>query len=108
MEGKDPIGEVIEKLSFACMMNRKSFVGIIGDADGYGTALIGSPNDLITAIASIIRAAKLGKADKGAALINDMILDAITVNYTPNEILDVMDKRINNLILKKEKDVDED
>jgi len=95
----ETINQKIRELFIECMKCNKSLVAIPCDGESYGIGVGGSTHDLFTTFASLIKSVKEGeKKDPSKVLLYDIIMDAISINFTPNEIVEEIDKRVNKLI----------
>lgn len=93
------INEKVRELFIECMKGNKSLICIPCDKESYGIGIGGNTHDIFTSMASLIKSAKEGdKSDPSKVLLYDIILDAISINFSPNEIVAEIDERINKLI----------
>ena len=89
----------INELFAECIKSGKSIIAVPCDATSYGIGIGGNTNDLFTTMASLIKSVKAGdKSDPSKALLYDIIMDAISISFTPNEIVAEIDERVNKLI----------
>lgn len=95
----EAINQKIRELFIECMKSNKSLVAIPCNDQSYGIGVGGNTHDLFTTFASLIKSVKDGeKNDPSKVLLYDIIMDAISINFTPNEIVEEIDKRVNKLI----------
>ena len=93
------INQKIRELFIECMKSNKSLVAIPCDGNSYGIGIGGNTHDIFTSIASLFKSVKDGdKSDPSKILLYDIILDAISINFTPSEISAEIDERVNKLI----------
>lgn len=93
------INQKIKELFIECMKSNQSLVAIPCNEKSYGIGIGGNTHDLFTTFASLIKSVKEGeKGDPSKVLLYDIIMDAISINFTPNEIMEEIDKRVDKLI----------
>lgn len=93
------MNDAIRNLFTAALKSDKSVVALIGNETNYGIALGGNTNDMMTSFASIL---KDGKAkvnpNPSKSILYEMLLDAISIAFTPDELIKEMDGRVNKYI----------
>jgi hypothetical protein len=95
----DQIKTKINELFAECIKAGRSIIAIPCDANSYGIGIGGNTHDLFTTLASVIKSGKTGERDDPSkALLYDLIMDAVSINFSPNEIVEEIDRRINKLI----------
>ena len=95
----DEIKAKINELFVECIKNSKSLIVVPCDATSYGIGIGGNTQDLFTTITSLIKSVKAGdKSDPSKALLYDIIMDAISISFTPDEIVQEIDERVDKLI----------
>ena len=95
----ETINQKIRELFIECMKSGQSLVAIPCNSESYGIGIGGNTHDLFTTFASIIKSVKGGEtSDPSKVLLYDIIMDAISINFSPNEIVEEIDKRIDKLI----------
>jgi len=83
----------------AALKSRKSVVALICGATSYGIALGGDVNDMMTSFASILKDGKANvDPNPSKNTLYEMLLDAISMAFTPDELIAEMDKRVNKFI----------
>ena len=89
----------MRNLFTAALQSRKSVVALICGETSYGIALGGDTSDMMTSFASILKDGK-AKVDMNPskATLYEMLLDAISVAFTPDELIKEMDGRVNKFI----------
>lgn len=95
----EAINQKVRELFIECMKTGQSLVAIPCNEESYGIGIGGNTHDIFTTIASLIKSVKDGeKSDPSKVLLYDIIMDAISINFTPDEIVEEIDKRVNKLI----------
>jgi len=95
----DQIKTKINELFAECIKNSKSIIVIPCSAESYGIGIGGNTNDLFTTMVSLIKDVKKGdERDPSKTLLYNIIMDAISINFTPKEIGEQVDHRIDKLI----------
>ena len=95
----EEIKSKINDLFVECIKNGKSIIVVPCDAESYGIGIGGNTNDLFTTMASLIKSVKGGdERDPSKTLLYNIIMDAISINFSPNEIVEEVDERVNKLI----------
>ena len=93
------INEKVRELFIECMKSNKSLVCIPCNKESYGIGIGGITHDIFTTFASLIKSVKEGdKSDPSKTLLYDILMDAISINFSPNEIVAEIDERVNKLI----------
>ena len=96
---KSKLDKVMRELFIECLKEGKSLVTMTCSRKSYGLGLGGNTQDMFSSIASLVRDVKEGRIDNPQKdILGNMILDAVTANYTPMEIADEMEKRIDKFI----------
>ena len=96
---KSKLDKVMRELFIECLKEGKSLVTMTCSRKSYGLGLGGNTQDMFSSIASLVKDVKEGRIDNPQkGILGDMILDAVTANYTPMEIADEMEKRIDKFI----------
>jgi len=95
----EEINKKIKEIFVECIKSNRSIASVICNSDSYGLALGGNTHDIFTTFASLFKSVKDGdKSDPSKVLLYDIIMDAISINFTPNEIVKEIDDRVNKLI----------
>ena len=91
--------DAVRDLFATALKSRKSVVALICSKTSYGIALGGDTNDMMTSFASVLKDGK-AKADMNPskATLYEMLMDAISVAFTPDELIKEMDSRVNKYI----------
>lgn len=75
-----------------------SVILIYGNEE-YGVVVVyGNSVDLCTAMHTCFEAYKTGNGTESQKAFADMVLDVISVNFTPDQMTEIMNKHINKLI----------
>lgn len=95
----EEVKKKVTELFAECIKSGKSIIAVPCDATSYGIGIGGSTQDLFTTMASLFKSVKAGdKSDPSKALLYDIIMDAISISFTPNEIVQEIDERVDKLI----------
>jgi hypothetical protein len=96
---KSKLDKVMRELFIECLKEGKSLITMTCSRKSYGIGLGGNTQDMFSSIASLIKDVKEGRIDNPQkGILGDMILDSVTANYTPMEIADEMEGRIDKFI----------
>lgn len=89
----------INELFAECIKSGKSIVVVPCDAESYGIGIGGNTSDLFATMALLIKSVKGGdEHDPSKTLLYNIIMDAVSINFSPNEIVEEIDRRVNKLI----------
>ena len=83
----------------AALKSRKSVVALICGATSYGIALGGDTSEMMTLFASILKDGKTNTdPNPSKSTLYEMLMDAIAMAFTPDELIKEMDGRVNKFI----------
>lgn len=89
----------IRNLFAVSLKSDKSVVALVCDETNYGIALGGNTNDMMTVFASVLRDGKAkANMNPSKSILYEMLLDAVSVAFTPDELIKEMDGRVNKYI----------
>lgn len=75
-----------------------SVILIYADEENGVVVVYGNSVDLCAAMHTCFEAYKTGNGTESQKAFADMVLDVISVNFTPNQMTEIMNKHINKLI----------
>lgn len=91
--------DAMRNLFMASLKSNKSVVALVCGETNYGIALGGNTNDMMTSFASVLKDGKAKVAmNPSKSTLYEMLMDAISVAFTPDELIKEMDGRVNKYI----------
>lgn len=89
----------IRNLFAVSLKSNKSVVALVCSETNYGITLGGDINDATSAFASILRDGKAKvNMNPSKSILYEILLDAVSIAFTPDELVKEMDGRVNKYI----------